>query len=83
MRRILAGISACAAALAAVFVTLPSASDVAFAEDVSVAPSLSAPSTKKQVLDFKPTSRLEQVDAEHCERMHDREHRSQSCDDST
>src|SRR5262249_50905411 len=39
--------------------------------------------TKKQVLDFKPSPRLEQVDAEHSERMQNREHRPRSCDDST
>jgi hypothetical protein len=39
--------------------------------------------TKKQVLDFKPAPRLEEVDGEHGERMQEREHRSRSCDDST
>ena|SRR6476469_4581716 len=39
--------------------------------------------TKKQVLDFKPSPRLEQVDAEHSERMQEREHRPRSCGDST
>jgi len=39
--------------------------------------------TKKQVLDFKPAPRLEQVDAEHSERMQEREPRPRSCDDST
>src|SRR5438034_6737834 len=39
--------------------------------------------TEKQVLGFKPARRLEEVNEEHCERMQEREHRSQSCDDST
>src|SRR5262245_44615673 len=39
--------------------------------------------TKKQVLDFKPSPRLEQVDAEHSKRMQEREHRPRSCGDST
>jgi Family of unknown function (DUF5681) len=38
---------------------------------------------KEQVLRFKPARRLEEVDDEHCERMQEREHRPQSCDDST
>ena len=33
--------------------------------------------TEKQILGFKPTSRLEQVDDDHSERMQDRKHRSQ------
>src|SRR5262249_13718261 len=37
---------------------------------------------KEQVLRFKPTRRLEEVDDEHCERMQEREHRSRSCGDS-
>src|SRR6266699_5676148 len=39
--------------------------------------------TEEQVLGFKPARRLEEVNDEHCERMQEREHRSQSCDDST
>jgi hypothetical protein len=38
---------------------------------------------KEQVLGFKSSRRLEEVDNEHCERMQDREHRPQSCDDSS
>src|SRR2546429_1376878 len=38
---------------------------------------------KEQVLGFKSARRLEEVDNEHCERMHDREHRPRSCDDSS
>jgi hypothetical protein len=38
---------------------------------------------KEQVLRFKPTRRLEEVDDEHCERMQERKHRPRSCDDST
>src|SRR5262249_46646065 len=38
---------------------------------------------EEQVFDFKPAPRLERVDAEHSERMQEREHRSRSCDDST
>jgi hypothetical protein len=38
---------------------------------------------KEQVLGFKSARRLEEVDNEHCERMQDREHRPQSCDDSS
>jgi hypothetical protein len=38
---------------------------------------------KEQVLRFKPTRRLEEVDDEHCERMQERGHRPRSCDDST
>src|SRR5262249_19716586 len=38
---------------------------------------------KEQVLGFKLAPRLEQVDAEHCERMQEREHRPRSCGDST
>src|SRR5262249_5070516 len=37
---------------------------------------------KEQVLRFKPTRRLEEVDDEHCERMQEREHRPRSCGDS-
>ena len=33
--------------------------------------------TKKQILRFKPTARLEQVDNEYSERAQDRKHRSQ------
>jgi hypothetical protein len=33
---------------------------------------------KEQVLCFKPTRRLEEVDDEHCERMQEREHRPRS-----
>jgi hypothetical protein len=32
--------------------------------------------TKKQVLDFKPAPRLEEVDDEHSERMQERDHRA-------
>src|SRR5262245_15138492 len=39
--------------------------------------------TKKQVLDFKPARRLEEVDDEHSKQMPEREHRPRSCDDST
>src|SRR5262249_8688598 len=38
---------------------------------------------KEQVLDFKSPRRLEEVYNEHCERMQEREHRPQSCADST
>src|SRR5438128_5884306 len=38
---------------------------------------------EEQILGFKPARRLEEVNDEHCERMQEREHRSQSCDDST
>jgi hypothetical protein len=37
---------------------------------------------KKQVLGFKPPPRLEQVDDEYSERVQDRKHRFQWCDDS-
>src|SRR5260370_5743204 len=38
---------------------------------------------KKQVLGLKPAPRLEQVGDEHSERVQDRKHRSERCDDST
>jgi hypothetical protein len=38
---------------------------------------------KEQVLGFKSARRLEEINNEHCERMQDREHRPQSCDDSS
>jgi hypothetical protein len=37
---------------------------------------------EKQVLGFKPAARLEQVGDKHSERVQDRKHRSQCCDDS-
>jgi len=39
--------------------------------------------SQKQVLDLKPALRFEQINAEHCERMQEREHRPRSCDDSS
>jgi hypothetical protein len=38
---------------------------------------------EEQVLGLKPARRLEEVNDEHCDRMQEREHCSQSCDDST
>jgi hypothetical protein len=38
--------------------------------------------TEKQILGFKPAPRLEQVSDEHSERVHDRKHCFQLCDDS-
>src|SRR5438128_4120045 len=38
--------------------------------------------TEKQVLGLKPAPRLEQVGDEHSERVQDRKHRSERCDDS-
>ncbi len=38
--------------------------------------------TKKQIFGFEPTAQLEQVDGKHSERVEDRKHRSQWCDDS-
>jgi hypothetical protein len=38
--------------------------------------------TKEQLLGFKPASGLEQRHNQHSERVQDRQHRSQSCDDS-
>ena len=37
---------------------------------------------EKQILSLKPAPRLEQVGDEHSERVQDRKHRSQGCDDS-
>jgi hypothetical protein len=37
---------------------------------------------EQQILSLKPAPRLEQVGDEHSERMQDRKHRSQGCDDS-
>jgi integrase len=37
---------------------------------------------EKQILSLKPAPRLEQVGDEHSERVHDRKHHSQECDDS-
>ena len=37
---------------------------------------------EKNILRFKPALRLEQVGDEHSERVQDRKHRSQGCDDS-
>jgi hypothetical protein len=38
--------------------------------------------TKKQVLGFKPRTRLEHSSDQHSEHLQDREHRSQRCNDS-
>jgi len=37
---------------------------------------------EKQILSFKPAPRLEQIGYKHSERVQDRKHRSQGCDDS-
>jgi len=38
--------------------------------------------TEEQILGFKPAAGLDQVGNECCERVQDRKHRSQRCDDS-
>jgi len=37
---------------------------------------------EKQILGFKPASRLEQIDEQRSERVQDCKHRRKSCDDS-
>jgi hypothetical protein len=37
---------------------------------------------EKQILNFKPASRLEQIDDQHFERVQDCKHPRKSCDDS-
>ena len=37
---------------------------------------------QKQILGFKPLSRLEQIGDQHCQRVQDWEHRPKSCNDS-
>jgi hypothetical protein len=39
--------------------------------------------TEKQVLGFKPHTRLERISDQHSQHMQDRNHRPQRCDDST